>query len=77
MCDVAEPSIEPLMVCKRVRIVLSEVRPLPQWAKYATPLTQEDADRVRAEVHDLGRSLHLKSSGLSDVVVEDPKDVTP
>ena len=34
----------------REEVILSDVRPLPAWASYATKMTQERADEVRSEV---------------------------
>lgn len=34
----------------REEVILSDVRPLPAWAGYATKMTQERADEVRSEV---------------------------
>jgi len=34
----------------REEVILSDVRPVPAWAGYATKMTQERADEVRSEV---------------------------
>jgi len=53
-----EPTVEPLtgLIVRNTRddgreeVILSDVRPVPAWAGYATKMTQGRADEVRSEV---------------------------